>query len=189
MLLYFNIKYGVVTTNNEPVRNHVNAPVLRIWRYWFWDFFLHSLYILVISERFIHVDNVWVNKTLITLKEANIKRILMLKFYYKPLYHVDCTSDEFQCPVTGECINGAFICDSIIDCDSGADEIGCCDAQEFTCTNNRCVSLSLVCDGFDNCRDNSDELNCRMFVLLCFFLCVIHIWFFSFKYFAIFLTT
>ena len=116
------------------------------------------------------------NKTLITLKEANIKRILMLKFYYKPLYHVGCASDEFQCPVTGECISGAFICDSIIDCDSGADEIGCCDAQtEFTCTNNRCVSLSLVCDGFDNCRDNSDELNCRMFVLLCFFLYVIHI--------------
>ncbi|XP_077983008.1 uncharacterized protein LOC144437852 [Glandiceps talaboti] len=72
------------------------------------------------------------------------------------------------------CVIGSYICDSIIDCQSGEDERqpGCLKSDDqctfeypngyFKCTDTLlCVDSCRVCDGICDCFDGSDESECR----------------------------
>ncbi|XP_042860326.1 basement membrane-specific heparan sulfate proteoglycan core protein-like isoform X47 [Penaeus japonicus] len=79
---------------------------------------------------------------------------------------VECTSNEFTCS-SGECVSTGVVCDGIVDCNDGSDEISCdlparaCASYEFTCGDGTCIYDSARCDGRYDCADGSDELECR----------------------------
>ncbi|XP_043542355.1 SCO-spondin-like, partial [Chiloscyllium plagiosum] len=82
------------------------------------------------------------------------------------------------------CINSTRVCNGVMDCEQGEDELNCergiptspvpqrngtmSSCIEYTCSNGRCITFIQVCDGVNDCRDSSekssgipsDELNC-----------------------------
>ena len=93
-----------------------------------------------------------------------------------------CTSDMYQCPETGQCINRAWICDGEFDCANGADELNCslpksywieedkCDRslEHFCITkgylsnqliHRPCINYSKAGDGAVDCMGGRDERN------------------------------
>ena len=56
------------------------------------------------------------------------------------------------------------LCDNLIDCDNGDDEVGCefghCQESEFSCLSGRCIPLSWKCDGKPDCDSGEDEVAC-----------------------------
>ncbi|XP_065186580.1 low-density lipoprotein receptor-related protein 8-like isoform X1 [Sycon ciliatum] len=83
-----------------------------------------------------------------------------------PMTHFQCTSGSM------ECIPVAWVCDGLVDCESGdADEMGCgtaqpaptvtCRSGEIKCTDDtRCIPSQWRCDNQVDCPDRSDEMNC-----------------------------
>ena len=75
-----------------------------------------------------------------------------------------CFVDEIQCNAGMLCLEWRQVCDSIINCDNGADEINChllefynCASDEFQCRNGMCIPLEFLFDGSIDCMDTSDE--------------------------------
>lgn len=63
-----------------------------------------------------------------------------------------CSSNQFQCKETKQCIPKTWVCDNHLDCPDKSDEMGDCgDCAEFLCDNKVCVQYSQLCDGVDNC--------------------------------------
>ncbi|XP_022087714.1 very low-density lipoprotein receptor-like isoform X2 [Acanthaster planci] len=75
-----------------------------------------------------------------------------------------CPADQFSCGESATCIPRSWVCDHDLDCDNGLDERDCadvtCQANEFTCSNQKCITLRWHCDHEDDCGDNSDEQGC-----------------------------
>ncbi|XP_047516497.1 sortilin-related receptor-like isoform X1 [Pieris napi] len=88
-----------------------------------------------------------------------------------PRHKQKCAKDQFTCS-PGVCIPLAWVCDSAVDCEDGADERGCtrasvppaparCDRDGTPCRDGvGCVALAKVCDGAFDCADESDESFC-----------------------------
>ncbi|TNN33376.1 Low-density lipoprotein receptor-related protein 2 [Liparis tanakae] len=77
-----------------------------------------------------------------------------------------CSSQEFKCVTSGECISLGFVCDGEEDCIDGSDEKRTCDGRtcspdQFTCQEGQCIPDTYRCDHVKDCLDNSDENNCN----------------------------
>lgn len=79
----------------------------------------------------------------------------------------NCTTGEFLCQSSGECIPLSWKCDQVIDCLDGTDELKdqcqhrCQDeTRVFQCANGQCIDHFRRCDGLPDCRDGTDEINC-----------------------------
>ncbi|KAJ8026622.1 hypothetical protein HOLleu_31512 [Holothuria leucospilota] len=82
-----------------------------------------------------------------------------------------CTSRQFLCG-SGECVNKVFVCDFVLDCKDGSDEMGCrntsktdeeypaCEMDEYKCDNKQCIPLDQRCNLQSDCTDFSDEVEC-----------------------------
>ncbi|CAF1017425.1 unnamed protein product [Adineta steineri] len=64
-----------------------------------------------------------------------------------------CTTDEFQCPKTGQCINPEWICDGIWDCSDGSDEEGIFLINELSTHNIPLVNLRKLKRLKERCRE------------------------------------
>ena len=84
-----------------------------------------------------------------------------------------CTDDQYQCLLSGVCLNGSLLCDGVNHCGYFEDELACglgCSIHQLTCANGRCLTTSLDnstdpdtrCDTFNDCGDHSDELFCDL---------------------------
>ncbi|XP_051897849.1 low density lipoprotein receptor a isoform X1 [Pristis pectinata] len=75
-----------------------------------------------------------------------------------------CTSLEFHCAKSGECIHVKWRCDGSTDCRDKSDEEGCalttCQPDEFQCDDGTCIHGSLQCNKEFDCHDHSDEAGC-----------------------------
>jgi hypothetical protein len=74
-----------------------------------------------------------------------------------------CEAGQFACADGEQCINGAWSCDGIADCNDGSDEsVALCGAAEcgefqFSCADGQCIAIGFVCYQFPDCGDQSDE--------------------------------
>nr|XP_039248860.1 uncharacterized protein LOC120326605 [Styela clava] len=61
------------------------------------------------------------------------------------------------------CLSSEAICDSVIDCTNGIDEMYCADNDQlFECYDKKTkIKKSLFCNGIPNCADASDEMHCK----------------------------
>jgi len=73
--------------------------------------------------------------------------------------------ETFSCD-DGELINGAYQCDTIIDCDDGEDERNCQDLW-YQCADGSPVLQSDRCDNSVDCPDASDERDCEIEFFVC----------------------
>eukprot|EP01084_Bolivina_argentea_P252814 424477_1 len=87
----------------------------------------------------------------------------------------------FKCQ-NGQCIDGKYVCDGIIDCIDESDEYPkfdsihnwpqlreCpysklieCNVDEILCkTNGKCIGKLRICDGINDCPNGQDEIGCK----------------------------
>ncbi|XP_037063591.1 low-density lipoprotein receptor [Peromyscus leucopus] len=75
-----------------------------------------------------------------------------------------CSSLEFHCRSSGECIHRSWVCDGTADCKDKSDEEHCvvatCRPDEFQCLDGTCIHGNRQCDREYDCKDMSDELGC-----------------------------
>ncbi|CAF4195689.1 unnamed protein product, partial [Adineta steineri] len=75
-----------------------------------------------------------------------------------------CLVDMIKCNTGLLCLEWRQVCDGIVQCDNGADEIEChvfelqnCASDEFQCRNSMCIPNEFLFDGTIDCMDSSDE--------------------------------
>ncbi|CAF4093851.1 unnamed protein product [Adineta steineri] len=75
-----------------------------------------------------------------------------------------CLVDMITCNTGVLCLEWRQVCDGIIQCENGSDEIGChefelrnCSSDEFQCRNSMCIPNEFLFDGAFDCMDSSDE--------------------------------
>ncbi|EEC11515.1 low-density lipoprotein receptor, putative [Ixodes scapularis] len=80
---------------------------------------------------------------------------------------VTCGPGQFNCRNNEKCIPLALVCDGVLDCPNGIDEMcsdrNQCAADEILCRTGSpewCLPTSFLCDGHHDCSDGSDESLC-----------------------------
>ncbi|CAF3980544.1 unnamed protein product, partial [Adineta steineri] len=75
-----------------------------------------------------------------------------------------CLIDMIKCNTGLLCLEWRQVCDGIVQCEDGADEVGChdfelqnCSSDEFQCRNSMCIPNEFLFDGTFDCMDSSDE--------------------------------
>ncbi|XP_066284011.1 uncharacterized protein [Branchiostoma lanceolatum] len=68
-----------------------------------------------------------------------------------------CSGFERTVCMDGDCDVHEVICDGIVDCDDGSDEMKC---DEEICSNGAAINKTQLCDDRDDCGDGTDEQNC-----------------------------
>jgi len=76
----------------------------------------------------------------------------------------------FSCITDNRCIHQDFVCDGVVNCDDGSDEIICSNLEckgdfWFLCDNKHCISQKWRCDFSNDCQDWSDEMDCSQDVV------------------------
>nr|XP_027208681.1 low-density lipoprotein receptor class A domain-containing protein 3-like [Penaeus vannamei] len=81
----------------------------------------------------------------------------------------ECFPGFYQCD-TGVCIPEADLCDGVLNCVTGEDEMNCgskaplrveeCFPGYYMCATGTCIPESFVCNGVVNCVTGDDEMNC-----------------------------
>ena len=81
---------------------------------------------------------------------------------------------HYECRAS-ECILTSYICDGIVDCLNGSDEVNCsgshdalqtnvlvhkCEDLYYECHPGHCIPLTQLCDDQFDCSDGLDELRC-----------------------------
>lgn len=85
----------------------------------------------------------------------------------------NCPSTSFQCRDGSRCLPGYELCNAVISCPDGSDELeALCSSNPFKarnskscpfrCANGNCRALDVMCSGSDGCGDNSDEQDCQI---------------------------
>jgi hypothetical protein len=77
---------------------------------------------------------------------------------------IACLIDGIQCNIGLLCLEWCQVCNGIIQCEDGIDEINCyllefhrCTPDEFQCRNGMCIPQEFLFDGTIDCMDKSDE--------------------------------
>ncbi|XP_037802152.1 low-density lipoprotein receptor class A domain-containing protein 3-like isoform X1 [Penaeus monodon] len=82
----------------------------------------------------------------------------------------ECFPGFYQCD-TGVCIPESNLCDGVLNCVTGDDEMNCetsessqkveeCFPGYYMCDTGTCIPGSFVCNGVANCITGDDEMNC-----------------------------
>ncbi|XP_047193889.1 MAM and LDL-receptor class A domain-containing protein 1-like [Hippoglossus stenolepis] len=92
-----------------------------------------------------------------------------------------CSTDQFQCAYSFQCIPKNFWCDKEPNCADQSDEEHCpafvpgtippqllCLIGFYQCSDSLCLPSILRCDGVPDCPDGDDEYSCRKY--LCVFI-------------------
>lgn len=66
------------------------------------------------------------------------------------------SSNKFMCKGLAQSISNKYVCDGVIDCEDGTDEIDC-KCRDFL----EKIKPEAICDGYVDCKDLSDEENCE----------------------------
>ncbi|ROT81689.1 putative sortilin-related receptor [Penaeus vannamei] len=90
-----------------------------------------------------------------------------------PLRVEECFPGYYMC-ATGTCIPESFVCNGVVNCVTGDDEMNCgqtgnstsevfakCSEFSYECAGGVCVPLDKVCDGIINCIMGDDEEHCE----------------------------
>jgi hypothetical protein len=87
-----------------------------------------------------------------------------------------CSTDEYRCERSGECVDYSRVCNGKSDCSDGSDEHGCnddgddsshphagsdCPHGQFSCDQGICFPIGKQCDGQNDCFDGADEIGCE----------------------------
>ncbi|KAL3118553.1 hypothetical protein niasHT_000318 [Heterodera trifolii] len=77
----------------------------------------------------------------------------------------NCTGkDQFECPLSEDCVPLSKRCDGNYDCVLEEDEQNCpmCKPTHFPCVvSEQCIPLGQRCNGIKECQDGTDELECQ----------------------------
>jgi len=88
----------------------------------------------------------------------------LLLLYIQSILCLTCNETEFECKISGQCIDKKHRCDGVTDCHAAEDEHDCplvCNSEETLCNDKLiCVDNKLLCDGYEDCHDGSDEKFC-----------------------------
>ncbi|XP_033113883.1 low-density lipoprotein receptor-like [Anneissia japonica] len=97
-----------------------------------------------------------------------------LIFFYITAIEKCSQSVGYFCEREQKCIPYSYLCDGLVDCDTGVDEFATtclvaakttlapsvCTVDQFQCDGERCIHISWWCDNFIDCKDTTDEQNC-----------------------------
>ncbi|XP_077864394.1 uncharacterized protein LOC144349923 [Saccoglossus kowalevskii] len=88
-----------------------------------------------------------------------------------PCYGGQIRSCHTSWQLDNMCIQSYDVCNGVVDCIDGSDElIGCedhywkCPYNHFKCATGHCIMNALTCDGVMDCKDGSDELGCGDYI-------------------------
>ena len=147
-------------------------------------------------RNFVIIINLGIVEHLVTydLPQQRIKSWHQMQFYYGVQlryslnrravhkYTQDCNIDRhYACP-DSTCILISYVCDGVVDCADGRDEMACenilcanntecqdqltitncsCSHMHYRCYSDDCIRLDQLCDWRADCLDNSDEGHCN----------------------------
>lgn len=100
-------------------------------------------------------------------KNSMIKDLLSIQLGRNPIRDDELATsfiDEIKCQIGEQSLQWRQICNGIVDCEDGIDELNCdllqfhrCHPDEFQCRHGLCIPQEFAFDGMFDCLDSSDE--------------------------------